>query len=213
MRRADRRSCSARAIRPRATLLAWSRPRSLPAARTMPRRWCSISSRCLRPIMMRWPATSRVADLAAARWKGQSIDGFRLDQAPLRRPLHTAVPRARIRPAGKRSRSSFPSPPCCPKAAHGWLLRAKCWSAARVNSPFVGGVIAVCARAADPALRRPAVLRGQTLETRLETPRSALPKGLDIATRLARAVAALHRLDIVHRDIKPDNVMLTAMAG
>jgi serine/threonine protein kinase len=50
---------------------------------------------------------------------------------------------------------------------------------------------------------------GELLETRLaRRPALGLEEGRNIAVRLARAVAALHRADIIHRDIKPDNVIL-----
>jgi serine/threonine protein kinase len=50
---------------------------------------------------------------------------------------------------------------------------------------------------------------GDTLETRLQhSPQISLSEGLMLATKLARAVATLHRAGIVHRDIKPDNVIL-----
>jgi serine/threonine protein kinase len=41
----------------------------------------------------------------------------------------------------------------------------------------------------------------------------SLREGLRIAIAMTRGVAALHRLSIIHRDIKPDNVMLTADGG
>ncbi|MET0179425.1 MAG: serine/threonine-protein kinase, partial [Novosphingobium sp.] len=53
-------------------------------------------------------------------------------------------------------------------------------------------------------------LEGETMAARLARGVPPLPLALDHAIRLCRAVAALHRLEIVHRDIKPDNVMLTA---
>jgi serine/threonine protein kinase len=47
------------------------------------------------------------------------------------------------------------------------------------------------------------------METRLaRRPLLGLEEGRNIAIKLARAVAALHRADIIHRDIKPDNVIL-----
>ena len=48
------------------------------------------------------------------------------------------------------------------------------------------------------------------MEQRLRRGLPGLEDGVAHAIRLTRAVAALHRLEIVHRDIKPDNVMLTA---
>jgi Tol biopolymer transport system component/tRNA A-37 threonylcarbamoyl transferase component Bud32 len=52
------------------------------------------------------------------------------------------------------------------------------------------------------------LLEGETLAARLA--RGALPlrKSLDIATQVARGLAAAHERGIVHRDLKPDNVFL-----
>lgn len=50
---------------------------------------------------------------------------------------------------------------------------------------------------------------GETLEHRLaRTPQVGLAEGLAIAMKLAKAVTALHRVGVIHRDIKPGNVML-----
>src|SRR3954451_24683925 len=55
---------------------------------------------------------------------------------------------------------------------------------------------------------------GETLERRiLRGPPFALLPGLEIATGLCKAVAALHRAGVVHRDIKPDNVILQPGGG
>jgi serine/threonine protein kinase len=51
--------------------------------------------------------------------------------------------------------------------------------------------------------------QGELLETRItRSPLLGLEEGRNIAIKLARAVAALHRVGIIHRDIKPDNVIL-----
>jgi serine/threonine protein kinase len=50
---------------------------------------------------------------------------------------------------------------------------------------------------------------GELLEVRLaRRPALGLEEGRNLAVTLARAVAALHRAGIIHRDIKPDNVIL-----
>jgi len=51
--------------------------------------------------------------------------------------------------------------------------------------------------------------QGELLETRLtRRPGLGLEEGRNIAVKLARAAAALHRVGVIHRDIKPDNVIL-----
>jgi serine/threonine protein kinase len=50
---------------------------------------------------------------------------------------------------------------------------------------------------------------GRTLRAVLQDGPVSLPLLIDIATQIARVLAAAHAQGIVHRDLKPDNVMLT----
>src|SRR5262249_58850216 len=58
-------------------------------------------------------------------------------------------------------------------------------------------------------------LEGKTLQTFYEEMyregrRLSYPEALDYAMQLFEGVEAAHRAGVVHRDLKPDNVMLTA---
>ena len=54
------------------------------------------------------------------------------------------------------------------------------------------------------------LLTGMPLRTRLERDGALpVPEALRIAAEIARGLAAAHALDIVHRDIKPDNLFIT----
>jgi serine/threonine protein kinase len=54
---------------------------------------------------------------------------------------------------------------------------------------------------------------GETLEQRLKRSLFFLSEGIRVAVSLARALDALHRVGIIHRDVKPDTVILTADGG
>lgn len=51
-------------------------------------------------------------------------------------------------------------------------------------------------------------IEGETLKTRLKTESLSLKSTLEIALQVASALDAAHRAGIVHRDIKPDNIMV-----
>lgn len=53
------------------------------------------------------------------------------------------------------------------------------------------------------------LLAGESLERRLTAGPLAWPEALEVCTQVAEALAAAHRIGVVHRDITPGNIMLT----
>src|SRR3954470_18924074 len=53
-----------------------------------------------------------------------------------------------------------------------------------------------------------AFCEGETLQQRLERGPLPLPEAVSIARQIAQGLAAAHRLHIVHRDVKPSNVVI-----
>lgn len=103
----------------------------------------------------------------------------------------------------------FPHPRVAQAQTYRNAFARESWVASQVKSPFVTEVI-------EPETGRRTRLyvvmpyyRGETLEQRLKrAPSMSLNEGVDIATKLCKAVYALNRRRIIHRDIKPDNVLL-----
>ena len=83
----------------------------------------------------------------------------------------------------------------------------------RVVSPFVLAAHAVRPDRQTALYGVQPLLDGETMAQRLARGLPSLHVGVIQSVRLIRAVAALHRLDVVHRDIKPDNVMITTDGG
>jgi serine/threonine protein phosphatase PrpC len=139
---------------------------------------------------------------------GETIDGFVL-KALLSDGRYTRLFGAIDEDEGGEVVLKFPKPRVAAVATYRAAFVREAWVGARVNSPWLGRIIELPPGRQTCLYTVMPLYQGELLETRLaRRPSLGLEEGRNIAIKLARAVAALHRADIIHRDIKPDNVML-----
>ncbi len=144
---------------------------------------------------------------------GDVIDDYELGEM-LGDGQYMRVFKARDRQSARDVVLKFPkSRPGLDALLRGALLR-EMWITSHVRSPFVTESLE------PPAERRSCLYGvlpfydGETLEGRLlRRPRISLAAGLAIAIKLTKALAALHRAGIVHRDVKPENILLEPDGG
>jgi len=143
---------------------------------------------------------------------GENVDGFLLERL-LSDGRYTRVFAAREGDGTERVVLKFPKPALLSESgARGAFLRES-FIGRRIDSPFVGKTISLePGRQSRLYIVQPLYI-GRTLHARLADEAFDIPTGVDVAIRLSRAVAALHRHGITHRDIKPDNVILEAGGG
>jgi serine/threonine protein phosphatase PrpC len=103
----------------------------------------------------------------------------------------------------------FPKPRTAEVAELRAAFEREAWVGARVHNPGLGRIIELPYGRQSCLYTVMPLYVGELFETRLTRPPAlSLEQGRNIAIRLARAVATLHHDGIVHRDIKPDNVIL-----
>jgi hypothetical protein len=143
---------------------------------------------------------------------GDRIDGFVLDRV-LSDGRYTRVFAARDGEGGDRLVLKFPKPALLSESgARGAFLRES-FIGRRIDSPHVGKTISLePGRQSGLYIAQPLYV-GRTLHAKIAEEPFDIPTGLDLCIRLSKGVAALHRLGIAHRDIKPDNVILEADGG
>ena len=143
---------------------------------------------------------------------GESIDGFRVGRI-LSEGRHAVLLTATDGEDGSPVVIKFPRREVLSERALRLAFAREMLLAQRVTSPFVLAAHPVRPDRQTALYGVQPFLEGETMEQRLSRSLPPLKAGLDAAIKLTRAVAALHRLEVVHRDIKPDNVMLTADEG
>jgi serine/threonine protein phosphatase PrpC len=140
--------------------------------------------------------------------RGETIDGFVL-KALISDGRYTRLFGAQDEIEGGIVALKFPKPEIASVDAYRAAFIREAWVGARVHSPSVGRVIELPPGRQTCLYTVMPLYQGELLETRLSrSPALGLEEGRNIAVALARAVAALHRAGIIHRDIKPDNVIL-----
>ena len=105
----------------------------------------------------------------------------------------------------------FPKPQVAAVATYHAAFVREAWVGTRVRSPWLARVIELPPGRQTCLYTLMPLYVGELLELRLaRAPRVGMEEIRNIAIKLARAVGALHRIGVIHRDIKPDNVTLEA---
>ena len=144
---------------------------------------------------------------------GDEVDGFKL-LGKISDGRYSRLFKAEERTEKRSVVLKFPHPRVASEAAYRRAFVREAWIAARVLSPWIVGVVGLAPGRQTRLYSVMPYYEGITLEERLKQPvKLSLEEGADIGIKLAKAVYALNRLRIVHRDIKPDNVLLQEGGG
>ncbi len=138
---------------------------------------------------------------------GERLDGFEVLEV-LSRTAQSRVYRVREAHAEREMVLKAPSPELSSRNAYLEHFLLQRWVVDRVRSPFVVRAM-TASRPHRYLYYLMAYVDGMTLQEWLRRhPRASLGQRLDIATQLGKAVQALHRRDVLHQQIHPENVLI-----
>jgi serine/threonine protein phosphatase PrpC len=144
---------------------------------------------------------------------GQEVDGFALS-APVSEGRYSRLFAAHDMVEGNEVVMKFPKPQTASPETHRQAFLREQWAGSLVQNPWVGRVLELSAGRQSCLYTVMPLYQGELLETRAaRRPQLDLEPARAIGVKLARGAAALHRAGIIHRDIKPDNVILEHGGG
>jgi len=144
--------------------------------------------------------------------EGESVDGFLLT-TQIADGQYTRLFRATDPVNGGEVAIKFPKTTLLSERSARLAFTREALIGQRINSPFVGATLPIPAERQSRLYSVQPFYPGETLLARLSQAPIAMSQAIEIAIKLTRGVAAMHRLNIIHRDIKPDNVMLLPDSG
>ncbi|TAN52647.1 MAG: bifunctional protein-serine/threonine kinase/phosphatase [Methylococcaceae bacterium] len=144
---------------------------------------------------------------------GRNIDGFRLERL-LSDGRYSRLFVAHDSGSDATVVLKFPQPRVVSEREYHDAFLREAWIGARIQSPWLAEIIEL------PPGRQTCLYSvlpfylGNTLEQRIAGGwKIDTAQGVDLALKLCRALHALHRRRVIHRDVKPDNVLLLEDGG